>query len=598
VTIELTHEYHTLIGEETSIKLETESLLQKEREMIAALQALKSRRDELAQRSMRNYNRKHELQRLIAEAEKNQAEQAKLEEEKKFYLGVAERVEKICADSLAWHAAHDYQREDIIDTIAAYLKGKSGMLNANDMGLGKTFESSVTLYILSCIFEEENGAKPDILWLTKKSLMRSSPKEIQRWWPGVKVIVPEDANNVSKREFMLEMYDTIGDIFLTNYEYIRTTPKAKDHEWDLVVIDEVHKLKGGANPGGPTAIWVACKEVLIKARFMFMLSGTPMVNAPEEMWSYLHIFAPHRFPTMKAFRRDFMDYKNIAGEFKLTVDPNKILQQALKGQMIRRARNEVGLQIPSITGYGPDDRVELEMTPKQAEVYKMMRENFYIWLDAQGEKPLTAAAIIAQLTRLRQISVWPAGIKIENPETGVIQQLEVFESNKIDETIDIISQTDDQVVVFCTFNDPLYEIKRRCDGVGLSCGIISGDSKDDTGELEKRFQQNQLTVLCINSSMGEGLNLQKNPTEWPGGSSTAILLDRWWSPARNDQCIARVQRQGSEIPVFVHNLFSVDTVDYFIQDMCDAKSESFASIMDSSVIRPTSDWKSYLQGKV
>jgi len=242
----------------------------------------------------------------------------------------------------------------------------------------------------------------------------------------------------------------------------------------------------------------------------------------------------------------------------------------------------------------------LEMGPLQGKVYEQMRERFFIWLDGQ-ENALTVGAVIAQLIRLRQISVWPNfryEIKDEfGQKTGRFDKIEVNESTKIDEAVDIISQSDDQVVVFCTFNEPLAEIKRRCDAVGLRCETINGETKD-TGKIEAEFQAGNISVLCINSAMGEGLNLQKNPAEWPGGSSTGILLDRWWSPARNNQCVARIHRQGSTEPVFIHNLFSANSVDYFIQALNDKKNAAFASIMDDDSIRPAEEWKTLLKDMI
>jgi SNF2 family DNA or RNA helicase len=96
--------------------------------------------------------------------------------------------------------------------------------------------------------------------------------------------------------------------------------------------------------------------------------------------------------------------------------------------------------------------------------------------------------------------------------------------------------------------------------------------------------------------MGEGLNLQKNPEHWPGGASYGIFLDLWWSPARNEQCIKRIHRQGSNIPVFIYELQNVPSVDQFIKAKNEEKNEQFNSIMESKEIRPASEWKKILGG--
>jgi SNF2 family DNA or RNA helicase len=518
---------------------------------------------------------------------------AQIESEEQYFKNIAIEVSQIAGELEGFKNLHAYQLEDVVSAIVAFYQSKRGMLNANDMGMGKTVESVVVIYILQKLLEKRLNRKPTVLWLTKKSLMKkSTPKEILKWNPTCRIVVPPESSSKKDREFLLELYEMQkADIFVANYEFARTTPKVTQMKWDIIVIDEVHKLKGGANANGPTAIFTAVKNLCEKAEYVLMLSGTPMVNAPEEMWSYLHIFNPEKFPDVKRFRRDFMGYREVAGEMQLAVDPNKILQYALKGQMIRRSAQEVGLQIPPLNY----EIVELEMLPEQREVYNQMRDNFFIWLDENQTSNLSAAAIIAQLTRLRQINLWPVFEFTYKDEydNEITDKLNVPHSSKVDETMDIIENVGDQVVVFSTLNSPMDEIKRRCVERRKTCEIINGSSHQSY-DVEGAFQQGKIDVLCLNSAMGEGLNLQKNPEYWPGGASYGIMLDRWWSPARNEQCIKRIQRQGSTTPVFIYELQNVPSIDAFLQIKCDDKAASFASIMNANELRPGSSWKEYL----
>lgn len=578
-----------------------ETSIDSNKEKIAALQAQLA---ELNDQNVVLVRNKFSVNREIqAEEERQRLERLKIEEERRLRAEmlsmkeVDEEIRKLCEGFEAYDKAHPYQIEDVVSSINAYKAGKRGMLNANDMGMGKTFESAIVLYCMQKLLSETLGRKPKILWLTKKSLVtkESTKKEIARWNPNWKTIQPVDGGSPAQREFVVEFYrdSDMADMFLANYEFVRTTPVAQTMKWDIIVVDEVHKLKGGANSNGPTNIWTSIKNLCANAEYVLMLSGTPMVNAPEEMWSYLHIFNPEKFPDLKTFKRNFMEYKTIAGEFKLVVDANKLLGQVLKGQMIRRSAAEVGLQIPELNY----EVVELERTPAQDEAYKQMQNHFFVWLDEQQDKPLSAMAIIAQLTRLRQINVWPVVNFTRTDENGyeVTETLDIRESSKIDEAMDIIDNAQDQAIIFSTFNEPMYEIQRRCRLKGLRCEIISGSEKHNF-DVEAEFQQGRINVLCLNSSMGEGLNLQKNPEHWPGGASYGIFLDLWWSPARNEQCIKRIHRQGSSIPVFIYELQNVPSVDQFIKAKNDRKNEQFNSIMESGEIRPASEWKKLLGG--
>ena len=532
------------------------------------------------------------------------ATREKLHRERLANMAIAETAERVSEIMLAnsnWVITHGYQKADIISAVHAYLSGYTGFMNANDMGLGKTMEALLTLQILRVIFMEEEKREPNILWLTKTSILQTggTGREQMRWNPDMKLVPLLGSTPKKERESFFKIVQQLQQsvAVITNYETVRTTQALNDINWDFIVMDEVHKLKGGANSNGPTAIWKAVKELTVNTRMTLMLTGTPMVNKPSEMWAYLNIFDPERFPRLRDFENLFCNYSG----FDLQVDADKLLDQALVGRMIRRAKTDedVKIDLPTITPY--EDRTRLvQMSGEQLKAYTMMRDKFYIWLDEQNpDEFFTATAIIAQLTRLRQINVWPVVTFNKKDEEGNIIdtiQLDIHESAKIDECMDIIEDVQDQVVIFGTYNAPFDEVCRRASNIGLRCGILSGAHSKEMKYLEDDFQQGKIDVLCVNSVMGEGLNLQKSP-QWPGGSSTVIFLDLWWNSARNDQCTDRVYRQGAVEPVTVVHLKSEDSVDQYIDAIIEAKDKEIKGVTDSSKLRP-SDWKAMLKGKI
>ena len=498
-----------------------------------------------------------------------------------------------------WDKVKKFQMEDIFFTLGVFEEGRKGVLNANDMGYGKTLETAVTDYLLQKLFYEKYGRKPLCLWLTKKSLVNSSTKEIKKWNPDRLVVpvvdTPKQKLDKQAREFFVSAAIANNALVVTNYDSMNTTPKIKDTEWDIVYIDEVHKLKGGANPGGPTAIWTNAKEVCKQAKFCIFLSGSPIMNHPREAWAYLHIFAPEKFPTVRAFEREYcFGY----GE-GVKIDFERIIK-VLSEQTIRRPESEVDINLPE----GRKIVHEVEMSGKQLEIYEKMRGEFFIWLDDQQDKALTATAIIAQLTRLRQIAAFPGGIEITNPITKVKTPVICEDSAKIDEAMEIIEElvakeTPEQVVVFSSqFNGPLQEVKRRVEkikknGSYATCGLVIGGS--DHAQLENDFQQKKIDVLCVNMMTGsEGLNLQRNPSEWPGGAKHAIFIDQWWNPEQNRQAEKRIYRQGADQDCLFHILHAVDSVDNFILEKLTKKQEMIEGIMDSEEVRGAKEWKSKL----
>jgi len=327
-----------------------------------------------------------------------------------------------------------------------------------------------------------------------------------------------------------------------------------------------------------------------------MLSGTPLVNKMEEMWSYLHLFDTSAFPDVKQFTKSFQAYKTVAGTLEMSFSSDKLLKQALRGRLIRRTAHEVGLQLPPLT----EQDIILQHNPEQKKLYDKMKEEFFIWLD-KLQKPATATNILAQTMRLRQINVLPVVNFNERDDYGDnigTFSLDVRDSSKLDEAVDRIVATNDQCVVFCNFNEPLEELAFRLQVEGLRPEIISSKYKGEMGGYEKGFQSKAIDVLLLNSAMGEGLNLHKDPEKWEGGARAGVSLDRWYNNARNDQCLKRIVRPGSMEPVFFYHLYVEGSIDYWIKSLCDAKDMEFSTVMDSNEIRPASWWKDHLEGMI
>jgi SNF2 family DNA or RNA helicase len=250
-------------------------------------------------------------------------------------------IKEIVENFAAWQSAREYQVEDVVQIVHQYLIGSNGVMNANAMALGKTFETLVALYIIIELHVRKTGKKPKILWLTKKTIVETGGtfKEAKRWFPELKIVPIKGAQNKVGRDLAFEFAESGGICILTNYENVKSDA-ARNIEWDILVMDEVHKLKGGANSSGPTAIWEAVKD--LKVGFQMMLTGTPLVNKIEEIWSYLHLFDPVAFPDAKKFARQFNAFRDLSGKLKFDVHSERMLKDILRGRLIRRTEEEVG----------------------------------------------------------------------------------------------------------------------------------------------------------------------------------------------------------------------------------------------------------------
>ncbi len=151
-----------------------------------------------------------------------------------------------------------------------------------------TMETSAAESLISSL-QAAKDIQPMSLWLTKKSLRKSTAKEIRRWIPDRNLVVLD--GDKATRKIQVQLAVASGSMLIANYDSLATTPEILETPWTIVVADECHKLKGGANPSGPTKVWKLVKKLVeqLQARegFFIPLSGSPVQNHPREMWSLL-----------------------------------------------------------------------------------------------------------------------------------------------------------------------------------------------------------------------------------------------------------------------------------------------------------------------
>ena len=566
-----------------------------ERLLSDAVRTINAKRQELNNKVVELEARRVKQASRITNARKALAELASTKNQLERLAELEQQLKTICEGFGAWEQARPYQVDSILLAVQAFMNDKRGFLDADDMGMGKTFKSTVVMFVLTALYIKKYSRRPKILWVTKKSLIKSNMREILRWWPDHKII-PNLGTDPQSREMFYDFAMKTDAMLICSYENVRDTEIIRETKWDLVFADEVHRLKGGANKKKPTLIWQVMRDVCANAHFIYFLSGTPIVNKGEEMWAYLHIFDPAKFPTVDNFMYAYMDPMFDEGGnpiFKVNVQR---LMNALVGQMIHRTKQEVGMQLPD------KERVfyYLDMDTEQRKIYDMMRDNLFVTLEKGDEKAMiSASVIIAQINRLRQIALYPRSLRTQLMD-GTEITLNCDESVKLDQAVELVEQIGDQVVIFSSqYNPPIFELVNRFQTRGLRVEAITGAQRRDTSDIEQEFQQGKIDVLIINMMTGsEGLNLHKSPEYWPGGASHAIFLDLWWNPAKNVQAEDRIWRDGVVEPVTIHILQCEDSADAFVASKVQEKQEMIAGIMERGELRPPSEWRELLEGLV
>lgn len=422
----------------------------------------------------------------------------------------------------------DYQKTGFrwLKSLAHY--GFGGIL-ADDMGLGKTLQ--IITYLLSLKKEGELGTT---LIICPSSLVYNWQKEIERFAPMLSTAVIS-GSIVERKETFAEAKDK--DVWITSYPLIRRDIEAYvDKTFSTLILDEAQYVK---NDWTKTARAVK----MIKAKHAFALSGTPIENSLNELYSITEIVLPGLFKNKTAFKA--MDQESIA--------------KRIKPFVLRRLKRDVLTELP--------EKIETvqytELSEEQKKLY--VAQLHLIRNDAKDAIEASAfqenrMKILAGITRLRQICCHPA-LFIENYE-GTSGKME-----RLFEYLEEAMENDRRIVIFSQFTKMLRIIRDRLYEYGWSYHYLDGSTPAaERVELAERFNngEKQLFLISLRAG-GTGLNLT--------GGDTVILFDSWWNPAVEEQAADRVYRFGQKKVVQVTKLITTGTIEEKIHRLQEEKRE-------------------------
>jgi hypothetical protein len=345
--------------------------------------------------------------------------------------------------------------------------------------------------------------------------------------------------------------------------------------WDMIVIDEAHRIKNKSSQ------WtVNIKKLAKKTQFKHIMTGTGFINNPAEVWSLLNCLFPDSYRSYWKFREHFCEEDYIAGQRKIVgIKPEVEMEfkELIRRIGVRRTMLECfpGIQEPIETV------VPVGLNPTQRKMYLEIMNDLST-LDAKGE-PLTSPNVLSMLNRLRQIAVATPEV-IEDrfdpvTEKRMIKVKLTEPSSKLDAAMDIIeglewdAERKDQVVVFSNFRDPLALLEVRLKNHKIPYLRLQTEMNEQRRyELwhdiwPKKEHQVFLTTLALGS---ESINLTS--------AHRAIFLDQSWSPKDNAQAIGRIYRPGQTGVCQLIYVRAEGTVDYRVLEANETKMGWFQQI--------------------
>ena len=417
----------------------------------------------------------------------------------------------------------DYQRAGV--AWLGFLKraGLGGLL-ADDMGLGKTLQAI-------CVMEGRT------LVVCPTSVLHNWAAEIRRFRPGLRC---EPFHGPRRR------LDPDADVTLTTYGVLRAdAERLVGERWDMVVLDEAQAIK---NPGSQVAR--AAHRLGGASAFKLTMTGTPVENRLEELWSQLHFTNRG----LLGGRKDFQDrYARPVADGVPGVAAR--LRSRIGPFVLRRLKRDVAKELPPRT----DLVLHCALSAPERDVYDAIRvatrKDVVHRLRAGG----SVLEALEALLRLRQAACHPSLVPGQVAETSA-------KVGVLMDSLETAASEGHKSLVFSQWTSLLDLVEPHLTGAGLGFTRLDGSTRDRAGVV-RSFQApaGPPVMLLSLKAGGTGLNLT--------AADHVFLLDPWWNPAVEDQAADRTHRIGQDRPVFVHRLVATDTVEERILALQDKKRE-------------------------
>ncbi|MBP2001537.1 superfamily II DNA or RNA helicase [Paenibacillus shirakamiensis] len=431
----------------------------------------------------------------------------------------------------------DYQKLGYqwMKTLAHYQFG--GIL-ADDMGLGKTLQAIT--FLVSELPSIRSDRVPAII-VCPASLIYNWHNELRKFAPGLRAVIADGTKTM--RDRVLKHADEF-DVIITSYPLLRQDVDTyAKYAFHTLILDEAQAFK---NHYTQTAQSVK----KIDARYTFALTGTPVENSIEELWSIYNVVLPILFPSRVAFSS--LSRETIA--------------RRIRPFLLRRLKTDVLKELPEKL----ESMQISELLPEQKKLYAAylgnLREETLKHLK-DDEFQQNRIKILAGLTRLRQLCCHPA-LFVEGYKGG---------SAKFDQLMEIIAEcrsSGRRVLIFSQFTQMLGIIGRELGYEGIPYFYLDGQTPSrDRVELCDRFNEGEKDLFLISlKAGGTGLNLT--------GADTVILYDLWWNPAVEEQAADRAHRMGQKRVVQVIRLVTQDTVEDKMYELQQKKKDLIAEVIE------------------
>jgi SNF2 domain-containing protein/helicase-like protein/SNF2 helicase protein len=424
-----------------------------------------------------------------------------------------------------------------------------GALLADDMGLGKTVQ------LIAYLLEQSDGAGAPALIVCPASVLGNWQRELQRFAPDLSTVLHHGPDRTSRID------DLLGhDAVLTSYSLLpRDRRLLSETAWRVVVLDEAQQVKNPLTRGAQAARALA-------ANHRIALTGTPIENRLDELWSIMHFLNPGLLDTRSAFRRTYATPVERRGDEEAAAR-----LRAITSPFILRRHKSDPTVLPDLP-----PRLESEefctLTVEQAALYQATIDSMLA--QVRGTAGIERRGhVLALLTRLKQVCNHPVHA------TGRPGAM-AGRSGKLDRLTEMLAEAVDEGDSALVFTQYAVMGRLLSDHLVRTLGVerlyLDGSTAvRDRDGIVSSFQQERehpdVLVMSLRAG-GLGLNLTR--------ATHVFHFDRWWNPAVEDQASDRAHRIGQTRVVQVHKMICAGTIEERIDSLIASKRGLAHRIID------------------
>lgn len=350
------------------------------------------------------------------------------------------------------------------------------------------------------------------------------------------------------------------DIYVTTYDLIKNEKcfSLVADNIKLIIIDECQRIKNHLSQRAK-AIQKICKNV----EHIIPMSGTPIKNHAGEYFTVLNLIAPRVFPQYATFIEKECDSYQSGWGYKVGGLRNpEAFHEKTKDFILRRTKDEVLKDLPALSRKFFHAELDRRLNKAYAEALTELEELYY---NDESDAFTRSSNMLAIMTKMRQV-------------TGIGKVVQC-----VDFVTEFIESNERKIVVFAHHHAAVSMLQESLNKWLLEnhhepcLNLHSGLNGDKRQELIENFRDNNHRVMIASTlAAGEGLNLQF--------CADAVMLERQWNPANEEQAEGRFHRFGQQYPVSITYMIASETIDEYFTELVESKRAIVMSTLDNKEI--------------